>query len=93
MAAVMVLEERAAGLHACVVLRRRANLAEEVFPVERGRGVALQLGACVRGQRLRLFAVRRVAQLVVGAFDPVTPELRQKDERKGALSAQHLFQK
>lgn len=76
----------------CFGLHKRTNLAKEVFAVDCGRSVALQLGARVWGQRLQLLAVGRVAQLVVRPLDPVTPKLRQEDEREGALSAQHLFQ-
>lgn len=68
------------------------NLSQKVFAVECGCGVALQLGVGVRGQRLQLLRVRRVAQLVVGPLDPVASKLRQEDERKRAFSAQHLFQ-
>lgn len=64
-----------------------------MFPVDCRRSVALQLGARVGRQRLQLVAVRRLAQLVVGPLDPVTPKLWQEDERKGAFPAQHLAKK
>lgn len=67
-------------------------LAQEVFPVDTGCCVTLQLGAGVWRQRLQLFAVHCVAQLMVGPFNPVTPKLGQEDERKGAFPAQHLSQ-
>lgn len=67
-----------------------ANLAQEVFSVDHGRRVTFQLGAGVRGQRLQLLRVQRLDQLMVGAFNPVTPKLWQEDEREGTFSAQHL---
>lgn len=69
-----------------------ANLAQEVFPVDCSCCVTFQLGAGVRGQRLQLFRVHCVTQLMVSPLNPVTPKLRQEDERKGAFSAQHLSQ-
>lgn len=65
-----------------------AHLAEEVLAVDLGRVVALQPGpgAGCWGQG----GLGCPAQLVVGALDPVAPELRQQDEGERPLPAQHL---
>ena len=68
------------------------HLAQEVFPVNRGSCVTFQLGAGVWGRRLGLLRDPRVVQLMVGSLNPVTTELRQQDERKGAFSRQHLYE-
>ena len=72
------------------MVHKVSNLAQEVFPEEHGHRVTLQLGAGVRGQRLRLGRVHALTQLMVVPLDPKPPKLRQEDEGEGASSAQHL---
>lgn len=63
----------------------QSNLSHKVFPVDLGCSVCFQFD--VGRRRQQLIQVISVAQLVVGAFNPVTSELRQQDQRKRAFPA------
>lgn len=59
-----------------------------MLPVDFGGAVALQLAPGRGGQQL--LGRGGAAQLVIGPFDPVAPELGQEDEGERALTPQHL---
>lgn len=63
----------------------QSYLSHEVFPEDPGCSVGFQLD--VGRRRQQLIQVISIAQLMVGAFDPVTSELRQQDQRKRAFPA------
>lgn len=66
----------------------RTHLAEEVFPVDPGCGVALELHLGRGG--LQWLCLRDTGDFMVGAFDPVAPKLGQQDEGEGSFSPQDL---
>lgn len=76
------------GVSPSPVPGENSHLSQEVFPVDDGHGVALQLNA--RRGRHHLFGVSGTAQLMVGALNPVATKLRQQDQWEWTFAAQHL---
>lgn len=68
--------------------QRATHLAEKVLPVDASCGVALKLHLG-RG-RLQWLCLWDAGDFVVGAFNPVAPELGQQNEGKGPFSPQDL---
>lgn len=66
-----------------------AHLAHELFPVDLGRAVGLQLD--VGGSTWLLLRPRCGTGFVIGPLDPVASKLRQQDKGEGAPTTQDLI--